>query len=174
MGSEWVGAISALSGSLLTGFISIVINKIQLKNERERILLKEKITLEKENLLRLSKHKEELFDSIQKINFELSLTQFTSLREKEITHADFIENYNKIFALMFRSRLLVHLYFPKLKKEVEKVYKLVCFIWGIQNNFFGDSCDNKSNQNSLLMDFIEKSEEISKCCSEIMYSICER
>lgn len=174
MGSEWVGAISALSGGLLTGLISIVINKIQLKNEREKILLKEKITLEKENLLMLSKHKEELFDSIQKIDFELSLTQFTALREKGITHGDFIEYYNKIYALAFRSRLLVHLYFPKLINGVEEVYRLVYFIWGIQNNFFGDSHDNKSNQKSLLMDFIKKSEEISKCCSEIMYSICER
>lgn len=173
MGSEWVGVISGLCGGLLTGLISIVSNKIQLKSEYEKILLKEKTAHKRESLLKFSKHKEELFDSIQKINFELSLTQFTALREKGITHKDFIEYYDKIYALAFRSRLLVHLYFPNLKEEVEEVYKLVYFIWGIENNFFGDSCGNKSNQNSLLIDLIKKFEEISKYCNEIMYKICE-
>ena len=168
MSPEWVGAVGVLAGSLLTGLISIIISTTQLKHERGRILLQKKISDEKEKSSKYEARREELFDLIQKIVFELSLTQFTVLRDKEITHSDFIEYYNRIFAMTFRSRLLVYLYFPGLIKEVEDINRLIHSIWGIQNNYFGDSCDNKQNQDLLLRDFINVSEEFSKCCLRIM------
>lgn len=163
-----IGFTGVLVGGLITSGMNYLSSNRRIEFEKTKFITETETANKKLIDEKLNTDKESIISIVMEVKSENSLTMNYIMEDKRTTnieiHDRYLKNAQKIRNAIVKARIS----FKTVVDLLEGIYSINNQIWGLQQNYFGFSKNNKKSKDDLRNKLVELFNTTKEECNKIL------